>query len=255
MLLWHMIGLHDAIYVLERLQESMEFPHRNCFLLISCSGKNSQAADNESPLSATPSPPVSPPQLRPRTAVSSAAAADRRQYSGWRPAAADAGVAAPPASSGGGSSQPCGRQPAAPAAAGSRPCNPFFILHHCGEFGQVLWQLLQEMLSLCRSCCTIVRRSGRTLCPVLPTTHATCLLMQSQEATRQIFSDSSAISRGDIVEHIKKGADIFATYVVNGNLQDQYPIDGAPWRLEKALGYYDSESFHILEALHHGMRS
>ena len=46
------------------------------------------AADNKYPLSATPSPPVSPPPLRPRTTAASAAAADRSSDSGWRPAAA-----------------------------------------------------------------------------------------------------------------------------------------------------------------------
>ena len=69
MQLWHGIGLYDAVYVVERLQESKEFTHSNCFILIPYRGKNSQAADNESLLSATPSPPASAPQLRLRTAA------------------------------------------------------------------------------------------------------------------------------------------------------------------------------------------
>ena len=52
-ILRHGIGLYDAIYVAERLQESKEFHIKICFLLISCREKNSQATD-ESPLSATP---------------------------------------------------------------------------------------------------------------------------------------------------------------------------------------------------------
>ena len=84
---------------------------------------------------------------------------------------------------------------------------------------------------------------------VAPTTHATCLLMPTQQFLRKIIGEVLPdATREELMAYMKASADIFTSFVIQGELQDPPPRSASSeWNLDDALGLV--EAFHVLEAL------